>query len=82
MVKEGGWKSEAFSLAKTENLFEVFKSCVLLLIFSCETFLGNMNFCFPIVLRNNSDFPTKSELMYFWSYSLPLERVWSVNDVT
>ena len=46
MVKEGGCKSEAFSLAETENLFEVVKSCVLLLIFSCEKFLGNMNSCF------------------------------------
>ena len=46
MVKKGGYKSEAFSLAKTENLFEVVTSFVLLLIFSCETFLGNMNSCF------------------------------------
>ena len=46
MVKKGGYKSEAFSLAKTENLFEVATSFVLLLIFSCETFLGNMNSCF------------------------------------
>ena len=46
MVKEDGWKSEAFSLAKTENLFETVKSCALLLIFCCETFLGNMKFCF------------------------------------
>ena len=56
MAKEGGCKSEAFSLAKTENLFEVFKSFELLLVVSCETFFGN----FSVVLRNNSDFLIKS----------------------
>ena len=35
MVEEGGGKSEAFSLGKTENLFEIVKSFVLLVAFSC-----------------------------------------------
>ena len=46
MVKESGCKSEKFSLGKTKNLSKVVKSCVLLLIFFCKTFLGNMSFCF------------------------------------
>ena len=33
MVEGSGWKSEAFSLAKTGNLFEVVKSFLLILIF-------------------------------------------------
>ena len=40
MGKEGGSKSEAFSLTKSENLFEGVKSFALLLVVSCETVLG------------------------------------------
>ena len=40
MGKEGGSKSEAFSLTKTKNLFEGVKSFALLLVVSCETVLG------------------------------------------
>ena len=75
-------KSEAFSRAKNENLFEVNKSFALLLASSCRTFLGNINYCFSNCFEKQLWFSDKVWIILFLVlFSFFKKFTWSVNDV-
>ena len=73
----GGGKSGVFSLAITENLFEVKSFALLLFFFLRNVFRKHKFLLLQLFSKITLFFLIKFELLYFWSYSLPSKSLFS-----